>query len=179
VSRHDEHEEVELLHRLVDLTDAEAMLLGSIESSVFAIQDSLAAVLALLSPVQATTATLSLGGSMSTLELDFTDASGTDQAAPTGDGSGLVVTFSSDGTTSVGSATAGTNSAGFVNYTAPLTVVDDGSVSNLTAVVANTSGAALLDNDGVTPFVQPPAFAFTAPAAPPAQATTATLSVTP
>jgi len=66
-----------------------------------------------------------------------------------------------------------------VNYTAPLTVVDDGSVSNLTAVVANTSGAALLDNDGVTPFVQPPAFAFTAPAPPPAQATTMTLSVTP
>jgi len=116
---------------------------------------------------------------MSTLELDFTDATGTDQAAPSGDGSGLVVTFSSDGTTSVGSAVAGTNSAGFVNYIAPLTVVDDGSVSNLTAVVANTSGAALLDNDGVTPFVQPPAFAFTAPAAPPAQATTATLSVTP
>jgi len=115
---------------------------------------------------------------MSTLELDFTDATGTDQAAPSGDGSGLVVTFSSDGTTTVGSAVAGTNSAGFVNYTAPLTVVDDGSVSNLTAVVANTSGAALLDNDGVTPFVQPPAFAFTAPAAPPAQATTATLSVT-
>jgi len=173
VTRHEEREEVGLLREIRDL----------LCQYLATIADDLAAVLALLSATpQATTGKLSLIVSkgrttMTTLELDFTDGS-TDQAAPTGDGSGLVVTFSSDGTTSVGSAVAGTNSAGFVNYTAPLTVVDDGSVSNLTAVVANTSGAALLDNDGVTPFVQPPAFAFTAPAAPPAQATTATLSVT-
>jgi len=177
VSR-DERKEIELLEQLVSLTQGQTIVLAEVSDFLESIDANIARLVAVLVP-QATTATLSLGGSMSTLELDFTDATGTDQAAPSGDGSGLVVTFSSDGTTTVGSAVAGTNSAGFVNYTAPLTVVDDGSVSNLTAVVANTSGAELLDNDGVTPFVQPPAFAFTAPSPPPAQATTGVLSVTP
>ena len=110
---------------------------------------------------------------MPDLTLTYVDDTGAPAPAPKGDGSGLVVTFSSDGTTTVGAGVASGDTV-----VAPLTVVDDGSVSNLTAIVANNSGTALVDDDGTTPFIQPPAFAFTAPPAPPpAQATTATLTV--
>jgi hypothetical protein len=162
--RHHDEDEFELL-------ETEVKLLREI-------RHLLHRLVAMLSPPQSSTATLSTQGEpVSTLTLDFVDASGTPQPAPKGDGSGLAVTFTSDGTTSPGSAVAGTNGSGFVNYSAPLTVVDDGSASNLTAVVANVSGAPLNDDDGVTLFVQPAALAFTAPAPPPAQATTGVLSV--
>jgi hypothetical protein len=177
VSRRQEHEENELLERLVELGETQLRLLAGSEESLFAIQDTLAALVALLTPPSdfSTTAQLSVGGTMPDLTLTFVDATGTPAAPPKGDGTGVVVTGSSDGTTSVGAFALGTDPDTVV---APLTVVDDGTVSNLTAIVANVSGAELLDDDGVTPFVQPPAFAFTAPAPPPpAQAVTATLSV--
>jgi len=67
---------------------------------------------------------------------------------PNGDGSGIVVTFSSDNpAVTLGAATASGDTA-----TASITGTD---AFNLSAVVANVSGAELFDNDGTTPFVQP------------------------
>jgi hypothetical protein len=167
MSRRGEREEIEILENLEAIAVGQSIILESINAN-------LARLVAALAPF-ATTATLSIQGdpSMPDLTLTFVDATGTPAAPPAGDGTGLNVTFSSDGTTTVGVGVAAGDTV-----VAPLTVVDDGSVSNLTAIVSNVSGAALLDDDGSTPFVQPPAFAFTAPAPPPpAQATTATLSV--
>ena len=101
-----------------------------------------------------------------TATLTFVDSTGAPAAPPNGDGSGLIVTFSSDNVAvTVGAAVSSGDTA-----TAPITGTD---AFNLSAVVANTSGAELLDNDGVTPFVQPSPIAV--PAVVP-QATTATLS---
>lgn len=162
------HEDTELLHRLADGVDALLDVVCDIDLTLRQ----------LVPPPEpgAVTAVLSThkGASMTTITLDFVGATGTSEAAPNGDGSGLVVTFTSDGTATPGAATAGTDAAGNVNYSADVSVVADASVSNLSATVANTSGADLLDNDGVTAFVQPGAVAFTAPAP---QATTATLTV--
>ena len=172
MSRREERKEIEILETLEAIAVGQSILLESINAN-------LVALLALLSPPVpfSITATLSVGGTMPDLTVTFRPATGApDEAAPPkGDGSGVVVTGSSDGTTTVGAFALGTDPDTVV---APLTVVDDGTVSNLTAIVANTSGAELFDDDGTTPFVQPPAFAFTAPAPPPpAQAVTATLSV--
>jgi ABC-type Fe3+-hydroxamate transport system substrate-binding protein len=167
MSRRSEREEIEILENIEAIAVGQSIILESINAN-------LARLVAALAPF-ATTAQLDLGGTMSDLTLTFVDSTGTEATPPKGDGSGLVVTGSSDGTTTVGAFALGTDPDTVV---APLTVVDDGSVSNLTAIVSNVSGAELFDDDGVTPFVQPPAFAFTAPAPPPpAQATTATLSV--
>lgn len=114
---------------------------------------------------------------MSTLTLDFVDAAGASAPAPTGDGSGLVVTFATDGTSTVGAAVAGTDASGNVNYSTTITDADDGTTSNLSAVVANTSGAALMDDDGTTAFIQPPSVVFTASSAPSTQATTGVLTI--
>jgi hypothetical protein len=77
--------------------------------------------------------------------LTFTPAGA---APPKGDGSGLVVTFASDNpNVTIGTATASGDTA-----TAPITGTE---AFNLSAVVANTSGAPLLDDDGTTPFNQP------------------------
>lgn len=166
MSRREERKEIELLEDIEE--SIEALLITS-----QSINDNIARLVAVLVPF-ATTAKLTFGGPlMPDLTLTYVDATGTPAPAPKGDGSGITVTFASDGTTTVGAGVASGDTV-----VAPLTVVDDGTVSNLTAVVANTSGAELLDDDGTTPFVQPPAFAFTAPAPPPpAQAVTATLSV--
>lgn len=110
---------------------------------------------------------------MPTATLAFVPANGT---LP-GDGSGLVVTFASDGTSSVGPATQGTDADGNTNFAASLTDAGDGTVSNISGVVANVSGATLLDADGSTAFIQPSPVAYTASTAPPAQATTATITV--
>jgi hypothetical protein len=126
----------------------------------------------LIQQSQSTTAKLSIGeqSMATTATLTFTDNSGANQPAPTGDGSGLVVTFSSDvSTVTIGAATQGSGDT----FTAPITGTD---AFNLSAEVANSSGATLLDDDGVTPFVQPPSIAVPA-GTPPAQATTAVLSV--
>ena len=107
---------------------------------------------------------------MPTATLTFTDANGDPAAPPTGDGSGLVVTFSSDNVAvTVGTATASGDTA-----TAEITGTD---AFNLSAVVANTSGAALLDDDGVTDFVQPAVLAVAATTPPVPQAVTGVLSV--
>jgi hypothetical protein len=99
--------------------------------------------------------------------LTFTESDGvTPGPPPTGDGSGITVTFSSDNpAVTVGAAARSGDTA-----TAPITGTE---AFNLSAVVANTSGAALLDNDGTTPFVQPTSIpvAATTP-----QTTTAVLS---
>jgi hypothetical protein len=129
-------------------------------------------------PKQATTAKLgvtmplSVGGT-TTATLTFVDASGNPAAPPTGDGSGLDVVFTSDNTAvaTVGPATASGDTA-----TATVTGVSAGTY-NLSAVVSNTSGAALLDDDGTTAFVQPASVAESVSAPPPPQATTATITV--
>lgn len=100
--------------------------------------------------------------------LTFTDASGEPIAPPAGDGSGLVVTFESDNpAVTVGTATGtGDEATATITGTAAF---------NLSATVANASGAPLLDDDGVTAFVQPSAIAVAA-TTPVDQATTAVLS---
>jgi hypothetical protein len=101
--------------------------------------------------------------------LTFTDPTGAPIAPPTGDGSGVVVTFLSDNpAVTIGSATASGNTA-----TAPITGT---AAFNLSATVANVSGAPLLDNDGVTAFVQPSPFAVAGATTPPDQAVTGVLS---
>ena len=102
-----------------------------------------------------------------TATLTFQDANGNPAAPPKGDGSGIDVTFSSDNpNVTLGAAVASGDTA-----TAPITGTE---AFNLSATVANTSGAALVDDDGTTPFVQPASIAVAAP--PPPQATTAVLS---
>jgi len=88
--------------------------------------------------------------------LGFTDDHEDPTNPPAGDGSGLTVTFASDdaAVATPGTAVAGTDAAGNVNYEAPIAVSAEGSF-NLSCVVANTSGAPLTDDDGVTEFVQP------------------------
>lgn len=117
-------------------------------------------------PGGATTGVLSIqGGNNMGLTVDtanaavvlaFEDDHGDVTGPPPGDGSGLAVTFSSaeTGVISVGAAVAGTDAAGNGNYSAPLTFGVDGS-ADLSAVVANVSGAPLTDADGTTPFKQP------------------------
>jgi hypothetical protein len=102
--------------------------------------------------------------------LTFTDGGGNPAAPPAGDGSGLVVTFSSDNpAVTIGTATSSGDTA-----TAPITGTE---AFNLSAVVANVSGVALLDDDGSTPFDQPSTIPVAATTPPPAQAVTAVLSV--
>lgn len=102
--------------------------------------------------------------------LTFTLPDGiTPNTPPAGDGSGIDVTFASDNpAVTLGAATASGDTA-----TAMITGTD---AFNLSAVVANTSGAPLLDNDGVTPFIQPSPIAVAASTPPPLQTTTAVLS---
>lgn len=122
----------------------------------------------LMRPYQSTTA--HLGVDMATATLTFTDDTGAAAAPPTGDGSGLVVTFASDNpAVTVGAATAEGDTA-----TAEITGTD---AFNLSATVANTSGAPLLDDDGTTAFVQPPTLAVAATTPPVPQAVTGVLSV--
>jgi hypothetical protein len=144
--------------------------LSDIEKLLCEILFVLEKIYGLLVP-QATTALLSTGEiDMATQAiLTFVDGSGTTQSPPTGDGSGLVVTFASDNpAVTLGAATGSGDTA-----TAPITGT---AAFNLSATVANTSGVPLLDNDGVTPFIQPSSIPVAA-VTPPAQATTAVLSV--
>jgi len=108
--------------------------------------------------------------------VDGTVTPPTPQAPPKGDGSGLVVTITTDNAlvtigavTSSGDTASATATAGDTATDVPF---------NYSATVANASGVALLDDDGVTAFVQPAALAssVTASVTPPAQATTAVLT---
>lgn len=124
---------------------------------------------------QARTATLDFqeGDPMGTATATFVDSTGAVQAPPKGDGSGLTVTFSATDPAVI------TFSPGVVSgntATATGTRATDAAFT-MNAVVANTSGTPLLDDDGVTPFVQPAPIDVPA-VTPPAQATTATLSFT-
>lgn len=104
-----------------------------------------------------------------TATLTFQDAEGNPASPPKGDGSGLDVTFSSDNpAVTLGTATANGDTA-----TAEITGTE---AFNLSAVVANTSGAALVDDDGTAPFTQPASIAVAGTTPPAPQATTATLS---
>jgi hypothetical protein len=132
---------------------------------------------------QAVTGRLSQGETPMSLTVDaagnahfqFEDDKGDIAAAPTGDGSGITVTFASDNPAVVSAYAAATEAPdanGNPEYTAAPTVVADGTF-NLSAAVANTSGAPLLDDDGVTPFTQPAPVAVTLTAG---QATTGVVS---
>jgi hypothetical protein len=102
--------------------------------------------------------------------LTFADGGGDPAAPPAGDGSGLVITFSSDNpAVTIGAATPSGDTA-----TAPITGTE---AFNLSAVVANVSGVPLLDDDGSTPFDQPSTIPVAATTPPPPQAVTAILSV--
>ena len=160
------HEGDEELHLLREIRDLLILVVAILDEPVP--QSTTAILKGPAMPVQV--------GATEPVTLTFVDGAvtpPTDQSPPTGDGSGLVVTIASDNTAvaTVGAVTASGDTA-----VASVTGVSAGSY-NLTATVANTSGAALLDNDGVTPFVQPSPLADTVTAPPPAQATTAVLSV--
>ncbi len=123
--------------------------------------------------------TMSLAvGTTGTATLGFVDAAGDAAQAPNGDGSGLTVSFSIDDTSvaTVGAATQGTDSSGNINYTATVTAVSAGTY-NMSATVANDSGADMFDDDGVTAFVQPTAEPGTITASTTSQATTAVITV--
>ncbi len=109
-------------------------------------------------------------------KFQFADDHGDIVGAPAGDGSGIVVTFVSDDEAVASLANpvgvAGTDAAGLPEYLAPLTFGVDGTF-NLSAVVSNTSGAPLVDDDGTTPFVQSAAVAVPVAGG---QATTGTTS---
>ena len=159
----------EILNELVVVVGRlDAFLLVQIETS-----NTLSAFLAdwqaANTPVSAGSAVISVSTKGSTMSfnvddttgnavLGFEDDHGDPVGPPPGDGSGLVVTFASNDNTvcTVGTAVAGTDAAGNVNYEAPLTPVAEGSF-DLSATVDNASGAPLTDADGVTPFVQPTA----------------------
>lgn len=113
---------------------------------------------------------LTVGGT-TTATLTFTPEG---SAPPTGDGSGLVVSFNSSDVTvaTVGPATLNPD----FTYTAEVTGVAEGSYS-LNAAVENTSGAPLNDDDGTTAFVQPDAAEGTVGAAPVGQATSAVITI--
>src|SRR5580704_17068022 len=131
MSRRGEREEIEILENIEAIAVGQSILLESINANV-------AGLVAALAPF-ATTATLSIQGdpAMPNLTATFVDSTGAEAAPPKGDGSGLVVTGASDGTTTVGAFALGTDPDTVV---APLTVVDDGTVSNLPVTVANVSG---------------------------------------
>ena len=106
-------EQTRLLKRLVELGEVEVALLKRIVAELVPF---------------AVTAEMSLGGTMpltvggtTTATLGFVDASGDPAAPPTGDGSGLTVTFASNDTdvATVGTATAGTDSAAATATTPP------------------------------------------------------------
>lgn len=108
-------------------------------------------------------------------KFQFDDDHGDIVPAPAGDGTGIVVSFVSDNPAVVsgyGPATEGVDANGLPQWTASPTVVADGDF-NLSASVANTSGAPLVDDDGSTAFVQAPAVPVTLAGG---QATTGTTS---
>lgn len=109
-------------------------------------------------------------------KFQFDDDHGDIVGPPQGDGSGIVVTFSSDNPSVASLANpvgvAGTDANGLPQFTAPLTFGVDGTF-NLSAEVTNESGAALVDDDGTTAFVQAPPVAVPVAGG---QATTGTVS---
>ena len=113
-------------------------------------------------------------GGTTTATTVFQDNNGDPAAAPTGDGSGLSVTYNVSDITiaTVGPATL----QGDGSYQATITGVAEGTYT-LNTAVENTSGIALLDDDGATPFIQPAAVDGTVGAAPAGQAVTAVTTI--
>lgn len=104
-----------------------------------------------------------------TATLTFTDSTGAPASPPKGDGTGLSITFASDNpAVTLGPVTPSGDTA-----TATITGTE---AFNLSATVSNVSGAPLLDDDGVTPFVQPSAIPVAGVTSP--QAVTAVLTAT-
>jgi hypothetical protein len=191
-------EEVQLLREiLVQLMELNAKtdntaVLASIDSTLVTISDNLAEFLSDWKqaniepgPVKAVLALRANGDSLMSISVDdttgnavlgFEDDKGDATGPPPGDGSGLVVTFASDNSAvaTVGTAATSTDAAGNTTYETPIVPVAEGSF-NLSATVANTSGAALTDADGTTAFVQPSPLAVTVTAG---QAASGSLSVT-
>ena len=114
----------------------EIQLLEDIAEILIGIQASLAQLVALFNrPYQAITGELSTMATTATLT--FIDASGNPAAPPTGDSSGLVVTFASDNpNVTLGAATPNGDTA-----TADITGTE---AFNLSVTVANTSGCRAL-----------------------------------
>ena len=156
--------EKDLLKHLVRLAEQEVRLLEIIVAELLP-PPAVSATIGGLMP-------LTVGGT-TTATLTFKTPDGDAAAPPTGDGSGLSVTFNSSDVTV---ATVGAATLDGQTYTAEVTGVAEGSYS-LNAAVENTSGAALVDDDGTTPFVQPAAAEGTVGAAPAGQATTATITI--
>src|ERR1700685_1472955 len=159
--------EKELLKDLVRLAEQEVRLLEIIVAELL--------------PPQAVTAVTSLGGTMplsvggtTTATTVFQDASGATAAAPTGDGSGLTVTYNSSDVTiaTVGPATLQADGS----YQGTVTGVAEGTYT-LNTAVENTSGGALVDDDGTTPFVKPAGVSGPVRAAPAGQAVTAVTTI--
>jgi hypothetical protein len=174
VSEWSEQRVIALLERLVAGQQAQLVALHSIDANL---AEFLTDWLAANTEPQAVTAHLARGEPVAltvdstnqTLTLTFDDDHGDPTAAPPGDGSGIAVTFASDATSvvDVGAATATAD-----GFTAPLTIGTEGT-ANLSATVANTSGAPLTDADGTTAFVQPTPLNVTVA---PGQTVSATLS---
>lgn len=102
--------------------------------------------------------------------LTFVDSNGTPTTPPEGDGSGLLIDFTSDNPAiTIGEATPVGNTA-----VAPITGTG---TFDLGATVANESGAPLNDDDGTTAFVEPTSVSETITPPPPGQAVTAVLSI--
>jgi hypothetical protein len=164
--------------RRFDRTKAELQLLQDILVTLESIDAQMARLVATLVP-HAVTANLTGGdmplevGATETVTLTFTDAAGAAAAPPKGDGTGIVVTIETD---NVNIASVGATTASGDTAVATATGVAVGDF-NYTATVANTSGAALVDDDGTTAFVQPSPLADSVVAPPPPQATGAELSV--
>lgn len=85
--------------------------------------------------------------------LGFVDDHNDPTGPPAGDGSGIVVTFSSDNdaVATAGASVAGTDAAGNGTFDGPLTPVALGTC-NIGVTIANASGTPLTLADGVTAF---------------------------
>jgi hypothetical protein len=164
-----EHSEKRLLEALVEFAEREVRLLEIIVAELLP-PFATSAIIGGLMP-------LTVGGT-TTATLSFVDNNGVAQPAPKGDGSGLVVTFQSTtpSIASVGASTTGTDSLGNTTYVATVTGVAAGDYG-LSATVENTSGVALVDDDGTTAFIQPPSASGTVTAPTTNQATTAVITI--
>jgi cytoskeletal protein RodZ len=166
-----EAEQLVLLRRIVAALENQSAVNTQLLSMISGISDTLDTFLAdwLAANTEAGAASAVLGlnvGGESTMSLTvdqsgnatlaFEDDKGDVTGPPPGDGSGLVVVIGSDNgaVATVGPTDSATDSAGNGNYVATVTPVAEGTF-NLTASVANSSGAPLTDADGTTAFTQP------------------------
>jgi hypothetical protein len=158
-------ETLEQLQMLVAIGHEQLHLLGIISSTLNKFYEAWAVANKPLRP--AVTGRLRLGGTMGltvdttpgseSVTFTFDDDHGNPTNGPTGDGSGVQVSLSSANTlTSVGAVVVGSDAAGNPTFTAPITVTTTvPGTAEFAGSVANLSGAPLLDDDGITPFVQP------------------------